>query len=441
MGRFWFVFFGMVGLALVLYGLNRSSPPPPLTKDDLAFELTHKIIQGQRPDILSIPRVIGGKQERREYRVTYTLDPDAQKTAENLLRTYNSDYSSLVAIDAMSGRILALASHYGTTATRKDLGHLGLRALFPSASVFKVITATAAIDQKSMTADTVIPFNGSSHTLYRRNVEKNDVNRWTRYISLREAFGKSVNSVFGKIGLFYVGPRSLQDYADRYQFNQNISSDVEFETGQTQIDPSDRWDTVEVASGFTDNTSLSPLHGALISAAIVGDGKIYEPGLVESLEAVDPEMKKLEEKNLSYKFEPKVLSQVFDADTAKELRELMRETVIRGTSRKSFRQVFGRNPPELIEFGGKTGSLNARNPHGRTDWFVGYADSGNEKIAIAVMTLHEKLWRVRSSKIAGEFFQQGFGLGVSSIGNSSRTDKQSKSAKRKTSRDRMVGGR
>lgn len=431
---------GLVFFVPLFIYLNRKLPAPPITKEELALELTHQVIGGDLPQTLTLQRDLRGKKVLRNYKVNYTLDVEAQQVAESLLKTYNSDYAALVAVDANSGRILALASHYGSTASRRDLGHLALRAIFPSASVFKVITAAAALDQGAMTPETVIPFNGSAHTLYRRNVEKNDVNRWTRFMSLREAFGKSVNSVFGKIGLFYVGPKSLQDYADRFQFNRTVSSDIEFETGQTQYNPEDRWETVELASGFNDNTSLSALHGALIAAGIVAEGVIYEPGIVESLESIDPTTDPSSEDSLAYQFEPKVLSQVFEKAVAKDLRILMRETVVRGTSRKSFRQVFGRKAPEEIEFGGKTGSLNAKNPHGRTDWFVGYADSGNEKIAIAVMTLHEKLWRVKSSKLAGEFFRKGFGLGTAGVGLTNKNLGADKRAQFKKS-NRGPGGR
>jgi beta-lactamase class D len=63
---------------------------------------------------------------------------------------------------------------------------------------------------------------------------------------------------------------------------------------------------------------------------------------------------------------------------------------------------------EEIEVGGKTGSLTGTNPPGKVDWFVGYAEAGNQRIAICALTINEKNWRVKSSYMARVAIEQWF---------------------------------
>jgi cell division protein FtsI/penicillin-binding protein 2 len=180
------------------------------------------------PTHLEIP-LHGGQVESE---IHYAFVPSAQEHVQKLFNTYKPDYGAFVALDAKTGRILTMVSY---TRGEPYLGNLALRAIFPSASVFKVITATAAIDGHDLKPETVIPFNGRPHTLYRRNVEQTQFNRWTRYMSIKEAFGKSVNTVFAKLGIFYIGPHSLREYAKRFKFNNSVPADIPVEPAQADI--------------------------------------------------------------------------------------------------------------------------------------------------------------------------------------------------------------
>lgn len=328
---------------------------------------------------------VEGKQEKAV--VQYAFDPKLQESMENLFSIYRPDYGSFVALDAATGRILSMVSY----SHRKDIDeHLALRATFPSASVFKVVTAAAAIAVRSFSANTVIPFNGRNHTLYRSHILKTRINRWTRYITLKEAFARSVNTVFARIGAFNVGAEEMRDYAGRFGFNRTIASDVPFQQGRAVI-TDDPWNLAETASGFTKESTMSPLQGALIAAAVVNNGVMMEPYAVNSVHRGDGTQ--------LYRAFPKVAGQSLDSATAEEVRVLMRETVRRGTSRGSFRG-FSRSRFSFVDVGGKTGSLSGLDPRGKYDWFVGYAEYGGQKIALAALTVHEKYWRVKSSYLA-----------------------------------------
>lgn len=363
-----------------------------LTKDEVAEVLENPASFYQFPTEADI--ALQGSEKVRA-KIRYTFDSNLQKVMENLFQSYGPDYGAFVAVDATTGRVLSMVSY---SRTRKNSDNFALRATFPSASVFKVVTAAAAIEAHKVSANTIIPFNGRNHTLYRGQILKSNITRWTRFITLKEAFARSVNTVFGKIGAYTVGPDGLRTYAGRFGFNRKIAADLPVQEGRAPI-PDDVWGLAESASGFTRDNTMSPLQGALIAASVVNDGVMMEPYAVESVSKSDG--------SLLYTASPKVATVTMDPTTASEIRSLMKETVLHGTSRGSFRGFFRKDFMDF-DVGGKTGSLTGFDPKGKYDWFVGYAHSGGRKIAVAALTIHEKQWRVKSSYLARRAIESYF---------------------------------
>jgi peptidoglycan glycosyltransferase len=363
--------------------------PFAISKDLLSAQIGASVLANNYPTEFDLSLDGGTKRTK----VEYGLDEKSQAFMKKTVEQYHPDYAAFVAMDARTGRILNMVSFSGA---HSELSNLTLRATFPSASIFKVVTASAAIDMKKAKAETVVPFNGANHTLYKSNVFDHKENRWTRHISMREAFARSINAVFGKMGLFIVGPENLRTYAERYFFNRQIHADVPVQMGGTKFSSDDPWSVVSAASGFTRDNTMSPLQGALMAAAVSNDGVMMEPYLIQSL--------KDENGTNMYTAEPRQASVVIEKGSAEELRELFNETVKSGTSRKSFRKTVRRATFDDVEFGGKTGSLTGLNPVGKCDWFIGYARFNDQRIAVAALTVNEKKWRVKSSVLANIFF-------------------------------------
>jgi peptidoglycan glycosyltransferase len=369
-------------------GVIESSSIPAVNKELISAQIGTAVRTNQYPKDYELS-LDGAKTNAK---VEYSLDATSQASMTKLMGQYQPDYGAFVAMDAKTGRILSMVSYSKVQGNGENLA---LRATFPSASIFKIVTASAALDLEKASPETVVPFNGANHTLYKRNVEDTRVTRWTQRITLRQAFAKSVNTFFSKLGLFYVGPTSLLQYAERFQFNHPIHADVPVQTGYAKFSADDPWSIATAASGFTRDNTMSPLQGAMMAAAVANDGIMMEPYLIESLTAGNGDE--------IYQVEPKQASVVMEPRTAEELRELFHETVRSGTSRKSFRQTVRRSSFDDVEFGGKTGSLNGTNPVGRCDWFVGYARYRDQRIAVAALTVNQKKWRVKSSMLANLF--------------------------------------
>ncbi len=316
--------------------------------------------------------------------LVYTLNEDLQLVLSDWLDRYDPDFAVAVAIDPVSGRILALTTH---VSDGEPMGNLATSSAFPAASVFKIVTAAAALDLGKLNPKSVIPFNGKSTSLYKKNVFEHKNNKWTRKPTLDVAFAKSINTVFGRIGLFTVGAEQLKSYADRFQFNTKISTDIPIDPSRTYIPVQDDWAVVEAASGYTNKITLSPLHGAALAATMINGGKLMRPYMVER--AYDKKGR------LVYKGNPQQLALAITPETAVNMQKLMAKTISAGTARRSFRDFFKGQYAD-VRVGGKTGTLSGGTLKGLNDWFVGYAYTDNKKLAFAVLNINLDKWKVKS---------------------------------------------
>lgn len=360
----------------------------------LAKNLTPFIKDNQLPSEAEFQ--INEKSEK--YSIDYTIDPRLQSQAENLFKRYKPDYGAVVLMEATTGKILALVSYQKDN---PNAPNLALRASYPAASLFKIITASAAVEKAGVTPYHTINFNGGNYTLYKKNVMSDKVNRWTRKITLKEAFARSINTAFGRLSLEKLEPTDILDFANRFMFNQDIPADFEVEKGVANVPSEKNFELTEVASGYNKQNRISPIQGAMIAATVVNDGKMLMPYIIDQLKDSKGEV--------VYKGEPLEKGFVMTAESAGQMRQMMEQTVLGGTSRKSFRQLVKDRRFKEIEMGGKTGHLTGDNPKGRVDWFVGYAtDEDNKKLAVAAITVNKKYWTVKSSYIGQFMFRSYF---------------------------------
>lgn len=335
--------------------------------------------------------------ETPRYKINYTLQTDLQDHAETLLKRYKPDYAAIVMMDAKTGEILAMSSFEKAAPDRTNLA---LKATYPAASIFKVITAATAVDKAGLTPEHRIAFNGGNYTLYKKNVLSDRINRWTRFITLKDAFARSINTAFGRLSLEFIEPQDLSDYANKFYFNQEIPADFNVETSFASVPTEKGFALTQVASGYNRFNTLSPVHGAMIASAIVNDGQMPSPYIVKSIE---------NENNESiYSGEALNQGQVITANSAAQVKLMMEQTVLSGTSRKTFRKMVKDRKFSEVEMGGKTGHFSGTNPKGRTDWFIGYATDGESRIAIATITVNIKKWTVKSSALGEMMFREYF---------------------------------
>ncbi len=361
-----------------------------LDQTGVKIALAEYFRRDERPDTLALPNI-----PQKTGQIHYHIDQDLQLAVEKELEKHRPDFGMVVAMDAETGRILAMAD------SRRDgsqHSNMNLKATYPAASVFKTVTAAAAIDLGKVNANTVLPYNGKSTTLYKKHVLNHNNNKWTRHESLQKSFSKSVNTVFARLGVYTVGGDQLLEYADRFAFNQPVGSDLPLEPSTTEMNPEENWSVAETASGYTRGTNISPVHGAMLAATIINDGRMATPRIIDAVTDGNG--------IILYESEPGQDKRVIKPETAGEMRKLMRQTVKTGSASKHFRRLDKRL--KSLEVGGKTGSLTGFHPKGKYDWFIGYASDGDRKLAFAVLCINQEFWYVKSAFLARRLIENYF---------------------------------
>ncbi len=320
--------------------------------------------------------------------INTSLDLDLQDYLIKKMDRRNSSLIGIAVMQANTGRILALAGF--SKANPED--NPCLRSSFPAASIFKIVTAAAAVDHCKIKADSIMHFNGYKHTLYKNQL-KNYVNRYTNAISFKNAFAQSINPVFGKLGILELGKTVLEEYATAFGFNQPIEFELPLDTSHLQIEPT-AYHWAEIASGFNRDTTLSPIHAAMMASAVVNEGRMVNPTMVDRV--MD------ETGDLLYQSSPEWPRRAMTTKAAEILSDLMETTIRSGTGRKTFRDRRRHKVLTRLNIGGKTGSIYNRTHDARFDWFAGYAQEkqGPGQLAIAVMVAHEEYIGTRAIEYA-----------------------------------------
>lgn len=317
-----------------------------------------------------------------------SLDVGLQHHLEERMDRKNSRFIGIVVMQPATGRILAMT---GFDKTDSDVNPC-LRNSFPAASIFKIVTAAAAVDQCGYNAKTRVRFNGYKHTLYRSQLKERN-NRYTQTLSFEDSFAQSINPVFGKLGILYLGKTKLEAYAAAFGFNQPIDFELPVQASHFQIKEKP-YNWAEIASGFNNDTTISPLHAVMLASAVMNNGRMVAPTLVDRV---------LDEKgHLLYRNRTQWLGRAMTPKASSVLVQLMEATVQTGTGRKTFRDRRRHKVLSKLTIGGKTGSIDNLAHDARFDWFVGFAQQkkGSTRLAVAVLVAHEEYIGTRATQYA-----------------------------------------
>ncbi len=319
--------------------------------------------------------------------VESSLDPGLQKYIIGLLQNSKTLKAAVVVLRPDDGRVLAMVS-YDKEGNDESLC---LKADFPAASLFKIVSAAAALENAGFTPEQTVYFEGYKHTLYKRQLKQNK-GRHASKVSFKRAFGSSINPVFGKLGIYDLGQKVMADSAEKFFFNRSIPFDFPVSKSIVKV-PDDDFGLAEISSGFNKDTVISPLHAALLASAVANNGVMMKPWLVKRVLKQDGEV--------LYQRSPEEMSHSISKETAEGLKILMKETVLHGTCRKSFRRLRRKKAFKGVELGAKTGTINDRTDQFKYDWVTAYVlpPGGAKGFCIAVLGVHGDKLGVRAGHL------------------------------------------
>jgi cell division protein FtsI/penicillin-binding protein 2 len=324
----------------------------------------------------------------------YTVRGDLQKRVHDFMAASQVPYGVFVAIEPASGRILAMTSYSAVDPAWPKSAYFDL---YPMASLFKIITASAALESKKITPETVIEFRGNSYSENPRYWEASPKGKNNR-MDVTYAMGKSINPVYGRLACDIAGKSSVMECANRFGFNQSLLPGTSVKESKAAA-PQSNHGLMLMGAGLDHEVKISPLHAAVMMAAIANNGKMMAPGLTDRTtdgKGADTEQ-----------FAPREIRSLVSPETASSLTRMLSSTVISGTSRRAFHDRRGR-PRLNVEIAAKTGSINGNDPRGHYSWFAAFAPARNPRIALVALIINQDKWKIKSAQVGEQALEEFF---------------------------------
>jgi cell division protein FtsI/penicillin-binding protein 2 len=349
-------------------------------------------------DLLASADITGNRMSARTpdgLQLIYTIQGDLQKRVYDFLAKNKVPYGVFVAIEPASGRILGMTSY---SSIDPAWAKRSAYELYPMASLFKIITASAALENHKITPDSVIEFRGKSTSENPRYWDISPHARYNNRMDATYAMGKSVNPVYGRVASDIAGKSSVMESVSRFGFNQELLPGIPAKPSQAE-EPTTSHELRLMGAGLDHDVKISPLHAAVIMSAIANGGTMMVPGLTDSV--VDDRGGEKET------FTPRTLRRLVTPETAASLTRMLSSTVLTGTSRKAFHDRRGR-PLIDVQIAAKTGSINGTDPKGHYSWFAAFAPIGNPRIALVALVINPDKWRVKASQVGEQALEEFF---------------------------------
>lgn len=325
----------------------------------------------------------------------YTVRGDLQQRVHDFLAQYQVPYGVFVAIEPATGRILAMTAY---SSVEPGWAKSASFDLYPMASLFKIITASAALENRKITPETVIEFRGNATSENPRYWEASPKGRNNR-TDVTYAMGKSINPVYGRLAGDIAGKASVMEYVDRFGFNQPLLPGTSVKES-TASEPQSSHGLMRMGAGLDHEVKISPLHATVMMAAIANGGRMMAPALTDRITD-----RKGRQKNV---FTPRELRRLVAPETATSLTRMLSSTVTTGTSRRAFHDRRGR--PRLdVDIAAKTGSITGSDPRGHYSWFAAFAPTQNPRIALVALVINQDKWKIKSAQVGELALEEFFG--------------------------------
>ena len=329
-------------------------------------------------------------------RIELTIDPQLQHQVERVLDGYAAPAQAAVVLSVDDGRVLAMAGR-SAHESGNDVA-LALRPWAPAASIFKLVTASALVEN-GLQPDARVCYHDGVHSVEPSNLRAHP--RWDSACNTL-AFGvaKSQNAIIARLAHEHLDPLGLERLARGFGFGEALPFALPTEASAIAVPRSDALEFARTAAGFWHST-LSPLHGAYLAATLARGGVTPPLRIIDRV--VSPTGEALRPAGAP---ERRVVSE----ETAQAVARMMVGTTQFGTARLGFHDRRGR-PLLPVAVAGKTGSLNRpaqEGPFLAYSWFVGFAPAERPEVAIAVLVGNGEIWHKKAHQLAEEILSSYF---------------------------------
>jgi len=315
--------------------------------------------------------------------VELTIDEYLQHIAERELHTgvieNRAAGGTAIVMDPHTGEILAMANEPTFNPnTYRDFDdsvrrNRAVQDLYEPGSTFKVVTVSAALEERVMTPDTIIDTNPGRIQVAPGRVVKENENHNYGVIPLSQVIVESSNVGAIKIG-FKVGAERLSRYVGLYGFGHSVSRDFPGESPGIVWRPEKLNDggLASVSMGY--QVGVTPLQIVAAVSSVANGGEYVEPRVIHAVYR----------NNRRFVVPPHLERRIVSAETAAAMTSIMEGVVSAEHGTAHAAQISG------FTIAGKTGTaaklVNGRYSH--TEYnasFVGFVPSRDPAVAIVVV--------------------------------------------------------
>lgn len=350
-----------------------------------------------------IRELSGGKNPGDD--IYTTLDVELQQAAWDAL---GDRKGAVVVMEPDTGKILAMVSKpgYDPNTLNQDwdwmvedgdhqarLLNRAAQGLYPPGSIFKLVTLLEYVREHPEDYE---DFRFECDGIYEEGEYTIQCFNQTAHgsIGLREAFANSCNGAFASLGLELDKERTKRT-AEELLYNSQMPLAIAYSKSSFQMkEDADVWETLQTYIG-QGKTQITPMHSAMITAAVANGGILMKPYLIDHVEHVGGETVK--------RFMPEAYGSLMTAEEAAILTEMMEAVVTEGTG-SAVRT-------EMYTVAGKTGSAEFETGKETHAWFTGFAPAEKPELVISVLVEEGGSGGRAAAPVARLVFDTWFGRG------------------------------
>jgi len=288
---------------------------------------------------------------KRGNRLVLTIDQVlqhyAQEEAMKIYKKYKAKRVSVIVMDPYRGDILSLVNiptFNPNRITDSDLINMknsAISDIFEPGSVFKVITASALLDQGLVSLEDKIYCENGSYKIGRRVIHD--------YHAYGDLDFKSVIVHSSNIGVaksvMKIGKYEFYEYLKLFGVGDNTEIDLPGESKGILREPGKWSDYSQVSIAMGQEVAVNCLHLGKIMSIIANGGYSVHPHIVKEIR---------DENGFKIKsIDPRRGEKILSSEVAEKMRLLLREVVESGTGRNA--------KSSLYSIGGKTGTAQKAN--------------------------------------------------------------------------------
>ncbi|MDD4980400.1 MAG: penicillin-binding transpeptidase domain-containing protein [Candidatus Omnitrophica bacterium] len=315
------------------------------------------------------------------YNLVLTIDEVIQYIAERELdkayKAYHAKGASIVAMDPHTGAILAMANRPNfdlneyNNADKDARRNRSICDLFEPGSVFKIVTASAALEEKKVVEEDKFFCENGSYRVATHTLHDHRPHGW---LTFREVIEQSSNIGTTKVAQM-LGPDTVYKYVKLFGFGAKSGVNLPGEITGSIKEPR-FWSRTSIgAIPIGQEVGVTTLQLACGISVIANGGKLMKPYVVKEVRDKYGEIIKSSS--------PVLVRRAISPDTANRVKKILTGVIEEGTGKSA--RIEGSSAA------GKTGTAQKLEPNGAYSHnkfiasFIGFAPAEDPVVAIAVM--------------------------------------------------------